>query len=88
MITITRIRTLVTQKIKTKKNHQVFESTLIRDKIRLLFQNNFSSILDFTFFSMINFAKILQFCSDSSQTQIRFGSNYERAVSGDRVYGY
>ena len=88
MITITRIKALVTQNIKTRKNHQIYESTLIKDRIRLLCQFNFSLILNTTFFLMIYFTKVLRCCPGSSPPQIRFGSNYERVASRDRVYGH
>jgi len=88
MITITWIKALVIQNIKTITNHQFFESTLIKEKIRLLCQFNFSLILNTTFFLMMYFMKVLRCCPCSSQPQIRFGSNYEMVVSRDRVYGH
>ena len=87
MITTTRIKALVAQCIKII-NHQFYESTLNKDKIHLLCQFNFSLVLNTTFFLMIYFLKILRCCPGSSPPQIRFGSNYERVVSRDRVYGH
>ena len=88
MITITRIKALVIQNIKIRKNHQIYKYTSIKDRIFLLFQVNFSLILYTTFFLMTYFMKILRCCPSSSPPQIRFGSNYERVVSWDRIYGY
>ena len=88
MITITRIKDLMTQNMKTRKNHQIYKSTLIKDRIHLLCQFNFSLILNTTFFLMIYFMKVLRCCPSSSPPQIRFGSSYERVVSRDRVYGH
>jgi hypothetical protein len=87
MITITRIKDLVTQNIKTRKNHQIYKSTLIRDRILLLCTFNFGLILNTNFFMMLYF-KVLRCGPISSPPQLRFGSSYERVVSSDRVNGH
>jgi hypothetical protein len=88
MITIKWIKALVIQNIKTIKNHQFYESTLIKDKIRLLCQFNFSLILNTTFFLMMYFMKVLRCRPCSSQPQISLGSNYETIDRWDGVYGH
>ena len=100
MITVTRIKAIVIQNMKTKKNHQIYKYTLGVDRICLLRQFNFSLILNTTFIWTTYFMKILQYCpgnsplssSSSSSTppppQLRFGSNYERIGGRDRVYGH
>ena len=88
MITITRIKALAIQNMMRGKNHPIYKYTSIRDRIRLLYQFNFSLILNTTFFLMIYFMKILLCCPSSSVPQIRFESNYERVVSWDSTYGH
>lgn len=76
MITITRIKAVVTENKKTKKNQQIYKSTLINDKI-----------LNITGFLIVHLMKIFQDCPNNPP-QIRFGSNYEHIVRRDRFYGY
>ena len=96
MITVTRIKAIVIQNMKTKKNHQIYKYTLGVDRICLLRQFNFSLILNTTFIWTTYFMKILQYCRSNSPPpsspppppQLRFGSNYERIGGRDRVYGH
>ena len=87
MIAITRIKAMVAQNIKTRKNHQIYKSTFIRDRIHLLCKFNFGLILNTNFFWMIYF-RVLRCGPASSPLQLRFGSSYQRVVSRDRVYGH
>ncbi len=87
MITMIRIKAVVTENKKTKKNHQIYKSTLINDKVRRSSHFNFPLILNITGFLIVHLTKIFQDCPNSSP-QIRFGSNYERVVRRDRFYGY
>ena len=87
MITITQIKAMVAQNIKTRKNHQIYKSTLIRDRILLLCKFNFGLILNTNFFLMLYF-KVLRCGPGSSPPQLRFGYSYERVVSSDRVNGH
>ncbi len=95
MITVTRIKAIVIQNMKTKKNHQIYKYTLGVDRICLLRQFNFSLILNTTFIWTTYFMKILQYCPGNSPLpssppppQLRFGSNYERIGSRDRIHGH
>ena len=101
MITVTRIKAIVIQNMKTKKNHQIYKYTLGVDRICLLRQFNFSLILNTTFIWTTYFMKILQYCPGNSplpsppppppstpQSQLRFGPNYERIGGRDKVYGH
>src|SRR6476619_6637286 len=101
MITITRIKAIVIQNMRLRKNHQIYKYTLDVDRIRLLRQFNFSLILNTTFIWTTYFMKILQYCpgnsplpssssssSSSSPPKPRFGSNYERIGSRDRINGH
>ena len=98
MITVTRIKAIVIQNMKTKKNHQIYKYTLGVDRICLLRQFNFSLILNTTFIWTTYFMKILQYCpcnspvpspaSSPSSPKPRFGSNYERIGSRDRIHGH
>ncbi len=106
MITVTRIKAIVIQNMKTKKNHQIYKYTLGVDRICLLRQFNFSLILNTTFIWTTYFMKILQYCpcnsllpspppstststsTSTSPPKPRFGSNYERIGSRDRIHGH
>ena len=103
MITVTRIKAIVIQNMKTKKNHQIYKYTLGVDRIRLLRQFNFSLILNTTFIWTTYIMKILQYCPGNSPLPLPlplpllpstpppkpgFGSNYERIGSRDRIHGH
>ena len=100
IITIIRIKAIVIQNMRLRKNHQFYKYTLDVDRIRLLRQFNFSLILNTTFIWTTYFMKILQYCPGNSPLpssspppstpppQLRFGSNYERIGGRDRVYGH
>lgn len=96
MITITRIKDIDIQNIKTRKNNQIYKYTIIEDRIRLLYQINFSLIINTTFFWIRCFMKILQAClgrlpllpPSSSLLSISFGSNHKQLVRRNKVYGY
>jgi hypothetical protein len=100
MITIIRIKAIVIQNIKTKKNHQIYKYTLGVDRIRLLRQFNFSLIPNATFIWTTYLMKILQYCPCNSPLPATpsppttlppkpgFGSNYERIGSRDRIHGH
>lgn len=95
MITITRIKAIVIQNMKTKKNHQIHKYTIVEDRIHLLNQFNFRLMLNTTFIWTTYFMKILQYCPGNSPLpssppppQLRFGSNYERLGGLDRIYGH
>ena len=102
MITIIRIKAIVIQNMKTKKNHQIYKYTLGVDRICLLRQFNFSLILNTTFIWTTYFMKILQYCpcnsllpssppSSSPSPQPpkpRFGFNHEKIGSRDRIHGH
>ena len=94
MITVTRIKAIVIQNMKTKKNHQIYKYTLGVDRICLLRQFNFSLILNTTFIWTTYFMKIFQYCPGNSPLpsvpppKPGFGSNYERIGSRDRIHGH
>jgi hypothetical protein len=97
MITITWIKAIVIQNMKTKKNHQIYKYSLVEDRIRLLRQFNFSLMLNTTFIWTTYFMKILQYCPGNSPLSSSpstpppkpgFGSNYERIGGRDRIYGH
>ena len=102
MITIIRIKAIVIQNIKTKKNHQIYKYTLGVDRICLLRQFNFSLILNTTFIWTTYFMKILQYCPCNSllpssppssspsppPPKPRFGFNHEKIGSRDRIHGH
>lgn len=87
MITIKWLKSLVTEKIKTKKNHQIYKSTLINDKIHRSCHFSFCLIPNIIGVLIIYNLKILQYCPDGPP-QITFGSNYACVVRRDRFYGY
>ncbi len=88
MITLLRIKALEKLYINTKKSHQNYKFTLIKEKIRLSCKSGFNLIQNTTCFLIIYFSEILRFRPNSSPP-IGFGPNHIRVVvSRDRAYGH
>ncbi len=77
----------MTEKIKTKKNHQIYKSTSINDKIHRSYHFSFRLILNIACVLIIYNLKVLQHCPDSTP-QVRFESTYASIDRRDSFYGH